>query len=78
MAVFDCDTPEDLARGMSGKSIKEAFEYMFDHDGVTECGDSYLSNGCRVQADGCNHCEFEGVDGTPPPSDKRGFGGSGA
>ncbi|KAK7409426.1 hypothetical protein QQX98_008387 [Neonectria punicea] len=51
---YDCD---DWAQGgMTGKQIKDAYQYMKDNNGVNKCGTNYLSNTCHVTSNYCTNC----------------------
>jgi hypothetical protein len=62
-AIFTCDDDAAYAVGMAGWAIIEAFDYMYENDGVDTCGSAYLSNGCRITANACSDCLDTNVDG---------------
>lgn len=55
-AVWTCDNEADLAVGMTGAEIKDAFDNMYQDGNINKCGSSYLSNGCHVTANACVDC----------------------
>ena len=55
-AIWTCNDGADLAVGMTGAQIKDAFDNLYQAIGVKPCGSSYLSNGCHVTANACVNC----------------------
>ena len=55
-AVWTCNDAADLAVGMTGAQIKDAFDNLYQDASVEICGSSYLSNGCHVTANACVDC----------------------
>ena len=55
-AIWTCHEKADLAVGMTGARIKDAFDNLYQDDDVKTCGSSYLSNGCHVTANACVDC----------------------
>ena len=55
-AIWTCKDEADLAVGMTGAQIKDAFDNLYQDDNVKTCGSSYLGNGCHVTANACVDC----------------------
>lgn len=55
-AIWNCRDEADLAAGMTGAQIKDAYDMLYQDGSVKICGSSYLSNGCHVTANACVDC----------------------
>ena len=55
-AMWSCNNEADLAVGMTGAQIKDAFDNLYQDASVQTCGSSYLNNGCHVTANACVDC----------------------
>lgn len=55
-AIWTCHDEADLAVGMTGAQIKDAFDNLYRDGDIKTCGSSYLSNGCHITANACVNC----------------------
>ena len=41
---------------MTGAAIKATFNFLYESDGASDCGNVWLTNGCHLQVDRCTDC----------------------